>query len=155
MTGVSGPLGWSLGWQRDADHKLTAFTDANSHQTLHSVSVGLIPHEYQNHLGWEEAVVEGLQRHWRPAILARLGVPADEATFAETEVAWVYEYYLTALRQIAAEIAAVVPEPQFFLALLKTPLKDRKAHALAWGRRSPDWERFKRIYAAASGVLSL
>ncbi len=36
MTGVSGPLGWSLGWQRDADHKLTAFTDANSHQTLYS-----------------------------------------------------------------------------------------------------------------------
>lgn len=36
MTGVSGPLGWSLGWQRDADHKLTAFTDADNHQTLYS-----------------------------------------------------------------------------------------------------------------------
>ena len=36
MTGTSGPLGWSLGWAYDTDHELTAFTDANGHQTLYT-----------------------------------------------------------------------------------------------------------------------
>ena len=125
------------------------------HEALHSVSVGLNAQDYGPYLGWEEATVETLQRLIRPSILARLGVSVEEALFVRVESIWRYEHYVTAIRQIATEFPGVSGE-EFFRTLLGVHLRDRTAYVFAWGKRDvPDFERFKRIYANASGHLSL
>ena len=40
LTGISGPLGWTLGWTYDADHQLTDFWDANGHNTHYTYGSG-------------------------------------------------------------------------------------------------------------------
>ena len=123
------------------------------HEALHSVSVGMNAQGYGAYLGWEEATVETLQRQLRPEVLTRLGVTIAEATFVSVEASWLYEGCVRALRQIAAEFIAVL-ETDFFKTSLKAPLRERKANVFAWGKRTAsDFEAFKRIYAAASGLL--
>ena len=110
--------------------------------------------DYGTYLGWEEATIEALQRQLRPEVLTRLGVTIAEATFVSVEASWLYEGYVGALRQIAAEFIAV-PETDFFKTLLRVPLRERKAYVFAWGKRAAsDFEAFKRVYAAASGLLN-
>lgn len=36
------------------------------HEVLHSVSAGMTEQDYRRFRGWEEGVVEWLQRRWRP-----------------------------------------------------------------------------------------
>jgi hypothetical protein len=48
------------------------------HELLHSVSAGYVPSDYRSLRGWEEGVVEQLQRLIRPSLLARVGVVVPE-----------------------------------------------------------------------------
>lgn len=123
------------------------------HEALHSVSAGMTEQDYTAFRGWEEGVVEALQREYRPGILRRLNLSIGEEIFTRWEAAWVYQDYIIALERIAAEFPNVT-RISFLEALLKTPLKDRMAYTLAWGLRElPDRERFRHIFAEASGVL--
>jgi len=122
------------------------------HEALHSVSVGLTEPDYQRLRFWEEAVVETLQRTYRPARLRRLGLDIAESRFSTVEVAWPYNPALDALARIAAE-RPEVPLREFLEEMLWTPLPSRPAFVFAWGRQAADFDRFKRVYAAASGLL--
>ncbi len=122
------------------------------HEGLHSVSVGLTEPRYQQMRLWEEAVVESLQRLYRPRLFARLALDVPESGFAALEATWPYNHALEALAQIAAE-RPEVPIRDFLEGMLRTPLPDRPAFVFAWGRQAADFDHFKRVYAAASGIL--
>ena len=122
------------------------------HEVLHSVSVGLTEPHYQRHAPWEEAVVEYLQRLYRPLIFARLGLELEESLFQPFESIWRYNRALEALGRIAAE-RSEVPVQKFMEDMLRTSLPDRPAFAFEWGRESADFYHFKQVYAAASGFL--
>ena len=122
------------------------------HEALHSVSVGLTEPEYRRLRLWEEGVVETLQRLYRPVLFRRLGLAIAESQFRAVEEHWRYNRAVEALAQIAAERPDVPPR-DFLEAMLRTPLSNRPAFAFEWGCRSADFARFKRVYAAASGIL--
>lgn len=122
------------------------------HEALHSVSVGLTQESYNQFAPWEEAVVESLQRMYRPALLRSLGVDADESRFAAPEATWRFNRTIDALGRIAAE-RPDVPAREVLEGMLRTPLPARPAFAFEWGRQAESFDRFKRVYAAASGLL--
>ena len=97
-------------------------------------------------------LVESLQRHYRPFLLANLGIDVPESQFALRETTWRYNPAIAALTRIGAE-RPDVPLHDFMELLLRTPLPDRPAVAFEWGREATDFGRFKRIFAAASGIL--
>lgn len=122
------------------------------HEGLHSVSVGLTEPEYQRLRLWEEAVVESLQRLYRPLLFRQLELDVPESRFTALEAVWPYNHAMAAVRRIAAE-RPEVPVRDFLEAMLRTPLPNRPAFAFEWGRQAADFDRFKRVYAAASGLL--
>ena len=122
------------------------------HEILHSVSVGLTEPTYQQYAPWEEAVVESLQRLYRPLLFQHLGLNLEERPFQALETTWRYGPAVEALGKIAAE-RPDVPARDFLESLLRVPLPDRPASAFAWGRQSTDFDHFKRVYAAASSLL--
>lgn len=123
------------------------------HEALHSVSVGLTPQSFLLFPYWEEAVVESLQRLYRPSILKRLGLALTEEVFAATEAEWRYAAPVNALRRIMAELPGLT-EREFLERLLRVPLASRKATVFGWGRGAEDFQRFLRVYAEASGHLN-
>lgn len=122
------------------------------HEALHSVSVGLNEPDYHRLRLWEEAIVEMLQRRYRPALLLRLGLNVPVSRFESVEAVWTYNHAIDAISRIAAE-RPDVPLREFLEEMLRTPLSDRPAYAFDWGRQAADFARFKQVYAAASGVL--
>ena len=122
------------------------------HEALHSVSVGLTEPTHQRLRFWEEAVVESLQRLYRPRLLARLGVGLLADRFTAQEAAWPYNYAIEAMNRIIAERPEVAAQ-DFLEQMLRVPLPDRPAFAFEWGREGADFNRFKRTYAAVSGIL--
>ena len=122
------------------------------HEALHSVSVGLTEPGYQRLRLWEESVVEILQRMYRPAMLRHLNLDISESWFASIEAAWPYNHALDALSRIAAERPEVSLR-EFAEEMLRIPLLNRPAFVFDWGRQTADFARFKRVYAAASGLL--
>ena len=122
------------------------------HEVIHSVSVGLTEPDYHRYAPWEEAVVESLQRLYRPLLFQQFEMDLDEDRFRAFEATWRYERALGALGRVAAA-RPEVPAQDFLEQMLRTPLPDRPAFAFEWGREAADFDQFKRIYAAASGFL--
>lgn len=125
------------------------------HEALHAVSVGLSVPDYQRFRGWEEGVVEQLQRLHRGQILGRLGVAHDEAVYQQEEAAHRFNVYIDALEQLrsALEIGETAP---FYLDLLRAPLGDRSSLALRRGYQLPFEQRvgFVRRYSVVNSVLT-
>ena len=117
------------------------------HEMLHSVSVGMREVDYKRFRGWEEAVVEQLQRRLRPQILNRIGVNVAEPVFTQIETFWVYNSYIEAMESLRTYL--VQEETSFYMELLKTPLADRLAHAYAQNGS----EAYRRLFARAIGKL--
>jgi len=122
------------------------------HEALHSVSVGLTEPDYQRFRLWEEAVVESLQRLYRPFLFERLDLDVPESRFIGLEASWRYNHAMAALGRIAAE-RPEVPWRDFLEGTLRTRLPDRPAFVFEWGRQATDFDHFKRVYAAASGLM--
>ena len=122
------------------------------HECLHSVSIGLTEPSYQRLRLWEEPIVESLQRIYRPLLFQHLNLVADERQFQPLEATWLYNQAIDALKQVAAQ-RPEVPFRQLLEEMLRIPLPDRPAFLFNWGRGTADFERFKRVYAAASSVL--
>lgn len=94
------------------------------HEVFHSVSVGLNKPDYDVFDGYEEGVVEQCTRLFRANILANASLPppADARTSYRRVVA------LLDMLRLQTQQA-----PQdFYLELLKTPLRDREAKILQW-----------------------
>ena len=102
------------------------------HEILHSVSAGLNEPDYRRFLGWEEGVVEWLQRRWRPEILRELGVTLPNEVMIRVEQDWPLNDYLEALGTLQ-EQCGLTPEA-FYLGLLRTPLAQRLATVRSWGQ---------------------
>ena len=102
------------------------------HEMLHSVSVGLNEEDYRRFPGWEEGVVEWLQRRWRPEILHELGVATPSEIFAQAERDWPLNDYLEALQTL--QEACGLTSEIFYFDLLRTPLAQRLATVRAWGQ---------------------
>lgn len=49
--------------------------------------------DYQAFLGWEEGVIEQVQRLLRPTVLKKLGLQIDEAVFVPVKAAYAFNKY--------------------------------------------------------------
>lgn len=129
------------------------------HEALHAVSVGYQREDYQQFRGWEEGVVEKLQRLMRPAILTTLGVTIPEERFQASEATHLYNVYIRALEEIRLALEAEVgpdDEQTFYIALLSTPLRDRPGYVLGLGYQRIALPRasFIRAFSAANAILT-
>ncbi len=118
------------------------------HELLHSMSAGYNQPDYNLLYGWEEGVVEQLQRLFRPAILSGIGISINEQVFNTVEAEYPYNKYIAALQQIR-EAVREQNEVTFYLQLLQTPIKDRSAKLLQTGI-AIGGEEGKRIISAVS-----
>ena len=123
------------------------------HELLHTFSPGLVISDYLSLPGWEEGVVEQLQRLLRPSILARLAVSVPEDVFAPVEAGHEYNRYITALEKL--RVVLNTPYEAFYQELLATPLKDRPNATIQQGRRLPtdQFRGFQREFALAFSIL--
>jgi hypothetical protein len=123
------------------------------HEMLHAVSAGYARSEYLELRGWEEGVVEQLQRLVRPSLLERLNVEIPEERFRAIEEKHPFNRHIEALEQLRQGLGQA-PLP-FYLALLRTPLRDRPTVVFEWYNQLPTGEQaaLLRIFGTASAVL--
>jgi hypothetical protein len=123
------------------------------HEMLHSVSAGYTQADYLALVGWEEGVVEQLQRIIRPAALSQLGILVSEEVFQAAEDHHLFNRHIAALEQMRTALS--LPLLDFYLDLLRRPLRDRPAYIFGLGNRLPAARRtaFVKVYSAANAVL--
>jgi len=128
------------------------------HEALHAVSAGYSSNDYQAFRGWEEGVVEKLQRLIRPIVISRLGISPEESIWQQRENLHPYNDYIDALEEVrkALGIAGDGDERQFYIRLLGIPIKDRPGLLLGMGYQRDKLPRtpFVRAFSAASAVLT-
>ena len=120
------------------------------HESLHSISAGYSGTDFRTMPGWEEGVVEYLQRRFCPIIFDRLGVaPAD---FAAREERHDYNKYIDQLQLLRQALND--EELPFFLDLLRMPIGKRPAFVLGQrlflGEKRSD---FVWLFSVANSVL--
>ena len=96
------------------------------HEALHTGSAGYVREDYQDFQGWEEGVVEQLQRLLRAEVLARLHVTVEETVFASIDAGHAYNDFIAAierLRRILDDREEAEAVTAFYLQLLTTPIK--------------------------------
>ena len=93
------------------------------HEALHLLSVGLTPQSYLDFQGWEEGVVEQLQRLFRPHVLSALTIAVPESLFIAEETTHDYNRFVEALETLRGVLNEdAMP---FYVQLLATPLAER------------------------------
>ncbi len=124
------------------------------HEALHSFSAGYNSQDYQLWRGWEEGVVEQLQRLLRPSILDRLNIRIDEAIFQEAEVDYVFNRYIETLEHLREAIGTTSLQT-FYITLLSTKIKDRAGFILSSRFQFPLEEQaaFVKLFSTANSVL--
>ena len=93
------------------------------HEALHTFSPQYSHPQYIAARGWEEGVVEQMQRLLRPQIVAALQVSINEVVVAEAEVNHSYNVYITALEDLRERLGDA--PMSFYRLLLTTPLPER------------------------------
>ncbi len=123
------------------------------HEVLHSVSVGFGREDYEQGPGWEEGVVEQMQRLLRPQVLARLSVSIPQRVLNEADASHPYNSYLVALENIRE--ALQTEKFPFYLRLLQTPIKGRIGIVLAGMHtmHGDDKNELVRVFAKANATL--
>ena len=123
------------------------------HEALHAVSSGYVGTDYRDAPGWEEGVVEWLQRFFRPTIVAKLEVRIPDEVFQEAQAKHNYNKYIDALERLRLELN--LPAEGFYMRLLKTPIKERSSFILGLGNQLSNQERitFLRVFSAANSIL--
>lgn len=123
------------------------------HGALHYFSVGLNRGSYAELRGWEEGVVEQLQRTLRPSILRSLNVAVPVDIFVNIEQSHNYNRFISALAAMRQELNE--PQDAFYLGLLAASLKERPAEVLELSKRliSEDRTAFRKTFALSFSVL--
>ncbi len=123
------------------------------HEALHLFSIGLTSPTYFELPGWEEGVVEQLQRTLRNEVLFSLGFNLASSIFAAVENNHKVNRYIEALE--AFRTALGESSPSFYQSLLTTPVKNRPGRIIELGRLLPadDYYNFQRIFAVAFSKL--
>ena len=126
------------------------------HEMLHAHWAGYARAAFDDAPGWEEGVVERLQRLLRPLVLKQLGLVLPETVLAQEDAEHEYNPYVEALDSLYR----LVKQPQesetdFYVALLATPINQRMAWMHAQGKLLPPQESgaFLRTLAAISVTL--
>lgn len=101
------------------------------HECLHAFSAGYNPLDFENYPGWEEGVVEQLQRLLRPTLLLEMGLDIDSSVFEEVERTHLYNRYILALESVRLVLERDTMD--FYLGLLRTPMRDRYSTLLQQG----------------------
>jgi hypothetical protein len=123
------------------------------HEALHLLSAGLTPQSYLDFQGWEEGVVEQLQRLFRSLALFSLNVTVPESLFTAEEAAHDYNRFIAALESLRMVLSdAALP---FYVKLLATPLSERPAAIIRAGRQLPSdqFRGFQRTFGLAFSSL--
>ncbi len=123
------------------------------HESLHAVSAGYSLTAYQSVPGWEEGVVEQLQRLLRGDILAHMGIAIPSTVLADLDARHRYNVYIRALEAVRSSRGT--SETQFYLSLLATPLADRPTKMLMEARRLPAWQRRDALEAVSVSNATL
>lgn len=123
------------------------------HEALHLFSVGLNSSSYSQLRGWEEGVIEQLQRKLRASTLSTLNVSVPEDIFLAVENRHYYNSFISALEEIREALRE--PAEAFYLRLLATPLTERPAGVVELSRRLTTEETisFRRIFALSFSIL--
>jgi len=127
------------------------------HEALHSLSVGYVGTDYRAFRGWEEGVVEQLQRLLRPLVLVKLDVVTAAGAFRDSERP--YGVFIEALETLRRHLEAPVGgdgATEFYVDLLKHPIRERPGVVLAAGYQLPVARRvlFMQAFSAANAVLT-
>jgi hypothetical protein len=123
------------------------------HELLHAVSAGYVQSDYLALRGWEEGVVEALQRLIRPSLLAGIGVAVPEEAFRGAEENHPFNHYLAALETLREKLDR--PAMGFYLNLLRTPIRGRPASVFESRNNLPGGQRrdFVTLFARAHTTL--
>ena len=116
------------------------------HESLHCHSAGYNGTDYRKYRGWEEGVVEQLQRLLRPQLLLTVGVTVEEAVFSQSGEFHRYNRYVRVLENLRLAVPQFAEEPEeFYKTLLATPIRDRIALALSWRDTLPFVDRVEFV----------
>jgi hypothetical protein len=116
------------------------------HEALHSVSAGYNPTDFQRNRGWEEGVVERMQRFLRPVIFARLGVDLPVEIFTTHDNQHAFNGYIALLEEVRVALVEEDAEA-FYRHLLQTPIRDRYSLLLDIGRSLPQERKTQALFA--------
>ena len=123
------------------------------HESLHAVSAGYSLTAYQSVPGWEEGVVEQLQRILRDDIFARIGVVIPKTILGPLDADHPYNVYIRALEKVRSSRG--ISEAEFYLSLLATPLADRPTKMIMEAHRLPEWQRRDALEAVSVSNATL
>ena len=123
------------------------------HEMLHACSVGYNRVNFEQHIGWEEGVVEHLQRSLRGQIFARIGVHVDADLLRQLDTNHPFNRYIAALEQVRVTLES--DDLPFYLQLLQTPIKERYGLLMRQALRLPAVERMKAMQALSSANVIL
>lgn len=129
------------------------------HEIFHSLSAGYVATDFRLYRGWEEGVVEQLQRLFRPAVLTRLQVPIRTDIFDAEQAAHPFNPYIQALESIRNVVVSndtSETHQDFYLDLLATPIRDRFSSALrrAFTLSGEEQIAFIATLSSANSVLT-
>lgn len=122
------------------------------HEMLHMYSEGYSADDYAAYPGWEEGVVEKLQRLLRPSVLQSLGVSLKEAEADKEDTEHTYNPYLYALEAVRHLINAQQDELDFYLNLHSRPIPERPLYLLEQLRRVHS-SNFTEVFFQISNIL--
>ncbi len=130
------------------------------HEALHSISVGYNSNDFRQFRGWEEGVVEQLQRMFRSVILGRLGVSLADDVFHPEEETHAFNGYIAALeslRLMLRENASPNAKQDFYLNLLALPIAGRPDNILrvSFALEQPQHGVFISAFSRANSTLKL
>jgi hypothetical protein len=129
------------------------------HEALHSLFAGYVREDYQQFRGWEEGVVEQLQRLWRSRILTELDIMEAEEIFQQRDEVHLYNGYIAALEELRTVLESEgykASAEEFYVRLLAEPMRNRPQFLLNMGYQRADLPRatFVRALSAANAALT-
>lgn len=103
------------------------------HESFHACSAGYNFHDYNANIGWEEGIVEKLERLFRKRILNTIGVEMDLTIFEAVDRNHPFDLFITPLEKIRVTMAR---EPdEFYLSMIRIPIRDRYARLVEMALR--------------------
>ena len=128
------------------------------HEALHSLSPQYNATDFRELRGWEEGVVEKLQRLFRPVVFSRLKIGPPEDMLLLSDLRHPFNPYIAALERLSSqEVFRVIQPPvTFYVNLFAIPIKDRPASIFRHGFRLQSEQRvaFMTIFSEANAILT-
>ena len=122
------------------------------HESLHAHSAGYNGTDYRLNRGWEEGIVEQLQRLLRPSLFPVLGVNLTDVELREADRQHPFSDRVEALEAIR-RCLPVLSLP-FYLHLLSVPISGRPAAVFKQVQQLPEPHRRRALYVlSASDVI--